>query len=215
MIAATLRRGDSLSEAQQEARRALRMLASWEQGMRFGDVVIGPNLPEYGRLSIFRVAGSYEWSPGPPLRFGERFGHVLPVEVLVGDIDRHAPEVSVGLRSILGIPPRLYNISGYGGDVERLIGGEVSADRWGELWTEAEYERLFGAFPPHGPRPTDGEVEALAIELGRTRDAISWQWDDGAAYCRGGSASTTSEPLKAWLDKRGLGRSGQVRSAAR
>lgn len=121
VIATILRRGGTLSGLQLEARRALRMLASWEHGMRFGDVVLAPNLPEYGRLSIFRLAGSYEWSPGPPLRFGERFGHVLPVELLMADIDRRAPEVSDGLRSILGVQTRLYNISEYGGDVERLL----------------------------------------------------------------------------------------------
>ena len=181
------------------------MLTSWEHGMRVGDVVVAPNLPDHGRLSIARVRGSYEWAPASPLRFGERFGHVLPVEMLITDIDRRGPDVSDGLRSVLGVQTRLYSISGYGGDVEHLIGREASADRWGELWTEAEYEYLFGRFPPDGPRPTDGDVEMVAIELGRTPDAIGWQWADGAAYCGGRSASTASEPLKAWLDSRGLG----------
>jgi len=126
VIAATLRRGDTLSESQREARRALRMLTSWEHGMRFGDVVVAPNLPEYGRLSIAQVTGSYEWAPASPLRFGERFGHVLPVEWLVTDIDRRGPDVSDSLRSVLGVQTRLYSISGYGGDVERLLGGETS-----------------------------------------------------------------------------------------
>lgn len=203
LIAAALRRGASLSVPQQEARRALRMLTSWEQGMRFGDVVVAPNLPEYGRLSIFQVTGSYAWSPVVARRFGDRFGHVLPVDLLVADLDRRDPVVSDGLRAMLGVQTRLYNISGYGGDVERLIGGNPSTDRWGELWTEAEYERLFGRIPPGGSRPSESDVDALAAELGRTPDAISWQWGASAAYWQGGSASTTSEPLKAWLDRRG------------
>lgn len=206
VIAATLRRGEALTDLQREARRALRMLASWDNGIRSGDVVVAPNLPEYGRLSIFRVTGSYEWAPVPPRRFGERFGHVLPVELLAGDINRYGPEVSDGLRAILGVQTRLYNITGYGGDVERLLGGEPSTDRWGELWTEAEYKTLFGRFPPDGARPSEADVDALAAELGRTHDAISWQWGDGAAYVRGASASTTSEPLKAWLDRQGVAR---------
>lgn len=201
IIADALRRGDRLTDLQQESRRALRMLASWDNGMRFGDVVVAPSLPEYGRLSVFRVTGSYEWAPVEPRRFGERFGHVLRVELLAGDINRYGPEVSDGLRAILGVQTRLYNITGYGGDVERLIGGQPSTDRWGELWTEAEYETLFRRFPPDGTRPTDPDVDALAAELGRTHDAISWQWGDGAAHVRGASASTTSEPLKAWLDR--------------
>ena len=107
-----------------------------------------------------------------------------------------------GRANLVGI----YKSSGNGRSL--LFNGHVDtvAPGPGELWTEAEYERLFGAFPPGGPRPTDGEVEVLAMEFGRTPDAINWQWGDGAAYCLGGSASTTSEPLKAWLDERGLGR---------
>lgn len=202
VIAATLRSGDRLTGLQLEARRALRMLASWDNGIRFSDIVVAPNLPEYGRLSVFRVSGSYEWAPEPPRRFGERFGHVLPVELLDGDINRYGPDVSDGLRAILGVQTRLYNITGYGGDVERLVGGAPSADRWGELWTEAEYEILFLRFPPDRDRPSEADVDALAAELGRTHDAISWQWGDGAAYVRGASASTTSEPLKVWLDQR-------------
>jgi hypothetical protein len=206
VIAVALRRGDRLTGLQQEARRALRMLASWDNGIRFGDVVVAPNLPEYGRLSVFRVSGSYDWAPEQPRRFGERFGHVLPVELLEGDINRYGPDVSDGLRAILGVQTRLYNITGYGGDVETLVGGAPSADRWGELWTEAEYETLFRRFPPEGERPSEADVVALAAELGRTHDAIAWQWGDGAAYLRGASASTTSEPLKAWLDRQGVRR---------
>lgn len=205
-IALTLRQGGALSEAQLWARRSLRMLASWEQGMRYGDVIVAPNLPEYGRISIFRLAGSYEWSPVAPRRWGERFGHILPVELLAANTDRRGPDVSDGLRAMLGVQTRLFNISGYGGDVERLIGGPAPIDRSGEPWTEAEYETLFGRLPADGVRPSDGDVDALAAELGRTADAISWQWTDGAAYRTGRSASTTSEPLKAWLDRIGLPR---------
>ena len=65
VIAAALRRGDRLTDLQQESRRALRMLASWDNGMRFGDVVVAPSLPEYGRLSVFRVpvpTSGRQWS---------------------------------------------------------------------------------------------------------------------------------------------------------
>ncbi len=120
---------------------------------------------------------------------------------LIGDLDRSL--MALGGSTIQTRRERASRATA--GDVERLLGGEGTADRGGELWTEAEYEYLFGRFPPDGPRPTDGEVELVAIELGRTPDAISWQWGDGAAYCGGGSASTASEPLKAWLDRRGLG----------
>lgn len=126
VIEAALRRGDVLDGWQREARGALRMLASWDDAVQVGDVVVAPNLPEYGRLSIFRVTGSYDWAPAPPLTWGERFGHVLPVEPVAADIDRRAAQVSDGLRSALRAQTRLYNITGYGGDVEQLIGGQSS-----------------------------------------------------------------------------------------
>jgi hypothetical protein len=124
VIASALRRGEPLSEKQQEARRALRMLASWDHSIQYDDVVVAPNLPELGRLSVFRVVGSYRWAPDKPLNFGDRFGHLLPVEMLSGDIDRQGPRVSDGLRAILRVQTRLYNITGYGGDVELLLGNK-------------------------------------------------------------------------------------------
>lgn len=209
VIAEVVRRGGELSEEQRVSSRSRRMRTSAPDGVRVGDLIVAPNLPEWGRLSVFRITGSYEYLLDTPRQFGERFGHILPVELLVADIDRHSPEVSDGLRSMLGVQTRLYNISGYGGDVERLLGNPIgrsrSGDRWGELWTERDYKTLFGRFPPTGERPSDSQIAALAAELGRTFDAISWQWGDGAAYSAGRSASTTSEPLKAWLDRQSSG----------
>ena len=178
------------------------MLATWDGGMRLGDLVVAPNLPEYGRLSVFRVTGSYSWSPGPARQFGERFGHVLPVELLVGDIDRYAGEVSHALRSILRVQTRLYNITGYGGDVERLIGGDVAVDRRGEPWTEADYERLFGRFPPMALDPPTPRSSPSPLNSDGRPDAISWQWSEVLRTCRGRSATTTSDALATWLDQR-------------
>ena len=205
VIGDAIRRGAALTDRQRESRRALRMLSSWWNGMRLGDVVAAPNLPEYGRLSVFRLAGSYYWEPAAPHQWGERFGHVLPVELLLPNLSRQDPTVSDALRGALRGQTRLYSITGYGGEVERLLGNEVPRprDRQNEPWSETDYETLFGNHPPTGPRPTEAEIDAISMELGRTPDAISWQWDDGAAYVQGRSASTASEVLKIWLDRRG------------
>lgn len=151
IIAETIERGGQLSESQKEARRGLRMLTSWHDGMRVGDIVVVPNLPAYGRVSIFRVAGSYEWSRASAHTFGERFGHVLPVEMVLADADRYG-DIPDELRAVLGGQSRLYSIRGYGGYVERVIGGDVQQDHRGDLWTEDEYALLFGRFPPDGAR---------------------------------------------------------------
>ncbi len=89
VIAEAVRNGRRLSAHQQEARRALRMVSSWPGRMQVGDIVVAPHLPQYGRLSVFRIVGAYEWSLGPALTWGERFGHVLQVELIEQDIDRH------------------------------------------------------------------------------------------------------------------------------
>jgi len=52
------------------------------------------------------------------------------VDLLAADVDRRASVVSDALRNALRAQTRLYNISGYGGDVERLVSGATSADRW-------------------------------------------------------------------------------------
>ena len=132
-IAEVVRRGGELSDSQQSAWRSRRMLTTTPDGIRVGDIVVAPNLPEWGRLSVFRVTGSYEYSLDAPRRWGERFGHVLPVELLAADIDRRSPSVSDGLRAMLRPQTRLYNISSYGGDVERLVGNRVAANAGGKV----------------------------------------------------------------------------------
>lgn len=123
VIAAIVRRHGELSEEQQMAWPSRRMLSTQPDGMRPGDLILSPNIPEWGRLSIFRLIGSYEFAPDAPRRFDDRFGHVLPVVLLIGDIDRRSAEVSDALRMTLRNPSRLWGISPYGGDVERLVDG--------------------------------------------------------------------------------------------
>jgi hypothetical protein len=207
VIAELVRRGVELTEEQKRSWPARRMRTGEPDGIRVGDVVVTPHLPVLGRLSVFRVVGSYRYEMVTPRGLGERFGHVLPVALLAADIDRRSAVVSDGLRAMLRPQGRLYNITAYGGEVELLLGNEVepafARDRSGEPWTEGEYAILFGRFPPTGHRPTNEQVAAMAADWGRTFDAVRWQWEDGASYCTGGSASTTSEALKAWLDRTG------------
>jgi len=203
-IAEIVRRGGELSDEQAMSWRSRRMRTSAPDGMHVGDIILAPNLPEWGQLSLFRLTGSYRYSVDRPRRFDERFGHILPVELLKSSVDRRSADVSDGIRAMLRPQTRLYNISAYGGDIEDLLGTRASPmvpDRAGTTWTDREYQSLFGRFPPHGERPTDDEMAALAREMGRSIDAVSWQWTDGQAYANGKSASTTSEGLKRWLDR--------------
>ena len=121
VIAEAVRLGRELTDEQRVAWRSRRMRSTEPDGMRLGDVVVAPNLPAYGQLCVFRLAGSYRWEPVDMGAF-DRFGHVLPVELLAEGIDRRAPLVSDALRSMLRPQTRLYRIDNVGGDVERLVG---------------------------------------------------------------------------------------------
>jgi hypothetical protein len=112
--------GHPLSEEQQVARRSRRMLSSEADGMQVGDLILAPNIPEWGQLCIFGLTGPYEYAPDTPRRFGDAFGHILPVELLAGPFDRRGRSVTDALRYTLGNPSRLWSIRPYGGDVERL-----------------------------------------------------------------------------------------------
>ncbi|HEY5629547.1 MAG TPA: hypothetical protein VIR16_08560 [Candidatus Limnocylindrales bacterium] len=137
-IAERRRAKAELSSAELQAWRAHRMLATESAGMRVGDLVVTQNLPRPGRISVCRVAGLYYFElPGAP--HPEDLGHILPVKLLVGDIDRWDGQVSDALRHAISLRPRLYEITQYGGDVETLLGLD-EADTEAEPQAEAQVE---------------------------------------------------------------------------
>jgi hypothetical protein len=121
VIAEARRRGQPLTEAQRYSWPSHRMRVGAQDSMQLDDLVVAANLPNTGELSVFRVAGDYTWSMAEPRRWGERFGHILPVELLVAGVNRHGPQVSDTLRAATRLQPRLYSIRPYGGEVERLV----------------------------------------------------------------------------------------------
>jgi hypothetical protein len=128
VIADTVRRGSELSDVQHLAWRARRMQTTDPDGMRVGDLIVAPNLPEWGVISLFRLVGSYVWAP-VDIGKADRFGHVLPVELLAEGIHRRDARVSEGLRSMLRVQTRLYNITAFGRDVERLVAPDPPGSR--------------------------------------------------------------------------------------
>jgi hypothetical protein len=120
VIAEAVHLGRELDEEQRIAWRSRRMRAAEPDGMQLGDLIVAPNLPEWGFLSVFRVTGSYSWDP-VDMGIEDKFGHLLPVELLAERVHRHGPEVSEALRAMTRVPSRLYTIKGYGGDVEEVV----------------------------------------------------------------------------------------------
>ena len=150
-----------ISDIQRMALGARRMLDTEPDGIGEGDLIVAPNLPAHGRFSVLRVAGSYRFElPTPPDH--QDFGHVIPVELVLADVDHHDPCVSDALRRAISLQPRLYEITRYGGDVEALLDGQ-------------EVPEVAG-MPPPAPEPDRpvaiGLTEAAAVELARVGDAI-------------------------------------------
>jgi len=120
VIAHAVHLGRELDEEQQIAWRSRRMRAVEPDGMQLGDLIVAPNLPEWGFLSVFRITGSYTWDP-VDMGIEDQFGHVLLVDLLAERVHRRAPAVSEALRAITRLPSRLYTIKDYGGDVEEVV----------------------------------------------------------------------------------------------
>jgi len=79
----------------------------------------------------------------------------------------------------------------YGGDMARR-------------WSEAEWDELFGAYPPvAGHKPDHAACDDLGRRFERTRWGILWMWLDAEAYLRG-ARSFASQRLIDHLARRGL-----------
>ncbi len=68
--------------------------------------------------------------------------------------------------------------------------------------TREERDALFDRHPPTGPRPSRGDYEAVARQIGRTIDAVGWTWEDANTAVRG-LPSTASRRLKDYLREQG------------
>jgi Protein of unknown function DUF262 len=128
VIAERLVAGEKLSDWQQQAWGNRRMLTSQPDGMRVGDIIVVLHMPERGRFSLVRVIGPYQFDGGQLL--GD-YGHILPVELLtdeagIGYTDARLPG---RLQSSLGNRIRLWNLDGFGADLERLAEGQVAPAR--------------------------------------------------------------------------------------
>ncbi len=88
--------------------------------IRVGDIIITPNLPDYGKWLIAEVTGGYSFKRNN--KFGD-YGHILGVKLLTGDsfIHPHHIDVSAFLRGTMKTPMRLWNISGYKSDVDKIV----------------------------------------------------------------------------------------------
>jgi hypothetical protein len=119
---------DKLTDDQKAAWGNFRMLGASDDSVRVGDVILVPNLPEYGYFMLVRVTGPYRYEPLPLAEeydvndLGQDYGHILPVEILTPEgINKHAADVDASIRSTLRTPMRMWNLGRYSEAIERLI----------------------------------------------------------------------------------------------
>jgi hypothetical protein len=100
------------------------MLTSQPDGIQVGDLIVVLHMPDRARFSLVRVAGPYQFDGGQV--FGD-YGHILPVERLtdesgIGYTDARLP---LRLQTSLGNRIRLWNLDGFGADLDALAEGKI------------------------------------------------------------------------------------------
>ncbi len=123
-----LRGGKQLSDEDARVWRNRRMLDTEPDGMRRGDVVIVPNLPEMGRWIVVRVSGGYSFAPVIARgREGADYGHVVAVDPVrtpqgkIGVVDPENAHVDPALRHTMRRVSRITAIDSLGLAVDSLI----------------------------------------------------------------------------------------------
>lgn len=132
--------GEPLDDDERAAWRNKRMLADVWNGLKVGDVVIAPNLPEQGRWVIARVSGPYQFEIA-----GDQhdFGHILPVEPVrsnngnIAVVNPNDAVVDARLRGTMRTMSRMWGIDHLGEAVGEIIaaiedGGDVSTGQTAE-----------------------------------------------------------------------------------
>lgn len=127
-IRAHARAGQRLTDEERAAWRNRRLLDAEPDGLRPGDVVVVPNLPEQGRWVIARVAGAYKFEPVAPVAGAPAdYGHVVPVAPVrradgkVAVFDPDNAHVDARLRATMRNLSRMWSIDALGAAVEKLV----------------------------------------------------------------------------------------------
>jgi hypothetical protein len=127
--------GERLNEDQKEVLGHLKMLASSGDGVKIGDWVLLPNLPERGPFFLVaEVIGDYYFEmmalnkESDPNSLGTDYGHVLPVRLITNDkINKYSDAVDAAIRSTLKTRSRMWNVDAYGDAINRLINQYASS----------------------------------------------------------------------------------------
>jgi len=120
--------GQPLTPEQEATRRHWKMLTTREDGIRPGDWILVPNLPEPGKFIIVEVTGDYYYDPITLSEkedvngLGQDYGHVLPVKLLTPNgVHKYAEGVDASLRRTFRSQSRLWNLDKYAGVIGKIV----------------------------------------------------------------------------------------------
>ncbi len=120
--------GATLSGEEAAVWRNRRLLDTEPDGVRLGDVLVLPNLPEQGRWLLARVKGPYTFElPLEQEGVGKDYGHIVPVEVIrspgdaLGVVEADNEHVHGGLRASMRSQSRLWSVDRWKDSIENLL----------------------------------------------------------------------------------------------
>lgn len=150
-IAKKVEAGRHLNDDEQDARRNRRLLDTEPDGVKPGDVLVLPNLPEDGWWVLARAAGPYEFTISNEVSgAGKDYGHIVPVKPVrdrlgnIAKVDPYNEKVDARLRASMRTRSRMWSLDALGDRVENLllaIEGGVDTTR-----PEPEAEKVEGVF---------------------------------------------------------------------
>jgi Restriction endonuclease len=171
---------DRLTEKQKEVLLHLKMLSAAHGGVKIGDWILVPNLPDYGAFVIAEVTGDYQFEPLDLVGdtdvngLATDYAHVLPVRLITDrGINRYAEHVDARIRSTLRTPMRMWNVDGYRDEIERLVnqyksGGDFATAVSGEARLRTAWDlAIFHA--------TAELQQRLGLELDSRFQAAEWE----------------------------------------
>jgi hypothetical protein len=121
-------RSKKLTEEEARVWRNRRLLDTEPDGLKKGDVVVIPNLPEQGCWVLARVTGGYDFSPIQAQEgAGPDYGHIVAVSPVrepggkIGVVEADNEHVDARLRATMRNMSRMWAIDALGAAVDALI----------------------------------------------------------------------------------------------
>lgn len=142
-----------LTDEERSVWRNRRLLDTESDGLRMGDVIISPNLPEQGRWVIARVSGAYTFELSNESTWSSQdYGHILPVTPVrtpagkVAVIEADNAHVDARLRASMRSMSRMWSVDHLAPAIDRMIAAaESGEDTAGPQPEAAKFDTFFAA----------------------------------------------------------------------